>query len=490
MRNIKGWILLLMLVGLGLRLLRIVSEPVWGEEVIYLSISKLTIKDIVLVKHWLIDHPQLYILVSHYWSKVSEWGWWLRLPNIFFYLGSYLILYSLVCELIKNKYLRIIMMSIYAIFPYYVGIEWQAVPYGYAIFFFISSLRFSINSLKVGGSNKDRWLLAASLILWLYTSFEAAYYLLILAIFSIGGFVVGKISRLKYLEMIAVYFFVGLVFLPELVNVVCRLTQMQNLSQGISWYKGGIARFISVIFFPILSWDYLRIIVIPLIMYLSFMLTKLKNVLELWWLWFLALGTWALLVLIGKFGLLVVHPRAFYYLILVMMLFFFGLVDKYWEDSRKRMVSVIIMMGVAIGGLSGYFIDKDMFKATYLYHKTEINAEKARNNYITKLKENREVNYQLVLDNNIKVSGWYNGVSIFGYYFLCMDLPKENREVCKLIERTKRVDNWEPQKDKESFIYVGAISNPDSSNYFEEYCIKNDLECEKWDENNGYYREL
>lgn len=477
-------------VGLMLRGLRILAEPVWGEEVVYVQIAGMSIGDILLVRHWLVDHPQLYLLISHYWSLFSLSGWWLRLPSLFAYLASSYILNKIVERLYRSELSKLGVMAFYALFPYFVGLEWQAVPYAFAIMFFFMSLLACLRVFDGGFVGRNGLWLVISLSLWLYTSFESVYFVGLLFAFSFFMTLLKVLSKKFLVSLVKVLMVVGVVFLPEMIVVLIRMSELQRLSGGISWYSEGIFRFILSLFMPMVSWKVAGLLFTGLFGYLSWRMLKLKMGVSWWFVWFVVIGTWGILSVLGDNFMDVRHPRAFYYLIMAAVMLFLGVLEQGWEYFRARMILMGVGGLVVVCMLVGYVRSPRLVLATYGYHRLGMDFGRVRGSLLELLGGEGGEDLRVVLDDSVKMESWYDAAALYDYYLRCYDLSRVRWGECGLIQERRLQGDWSEEEFDKQKLYLGVFGVTSSHNLFVDSCIEKEINCLVWEEELGRFEEL
>lgn len=227
----KKYLLLLLLIGIIIRYLRMWGEFWWLDEQLYLGVGMLPFKKIVLVQHWLVDHPQVYIILSHLLSRISTNLIWLRLPNlIFFGLGFYY-LNKIAYYLFEERFgYRYALLLFFALHPVFVGIDSQAIPYSLAIALFLASSYYLLTILfaRVIMRMEVAWFLL-SMVLWAYTSFEFIYWFMAVSMYLVV-LLSNKCLRKRIGAVFGTMIVAGLLFLPEVRLVLGRMNEMKKLS--------------------------------------------------------------------------------------------------------------------------------------------------------------------------------------------------------------------------------------------------------------------
>jgi uncharacterized membrane protein len=189
----------LLLLAAALRLAYLGNANFWTDEAWTLWLVRMRLSDILnLVRH--IDfHPPLYYLFLHYWALIfGESPWTLRLPSVFFDLGTLLLIYSLTGRL-AGRGAAIIAGLLYAISAAAAQTAQEARMYSMLSFFLFGSLFFLIRAAESG---KYRyWLLYVMFSVFaLYTHYLSLFFL---AALSLGFLAALALSRLPHRRLLA-----------------------------------------------------------------------------------------------------------------------------------------------------------------------------------------------------------------------------------------------------------------------------------------------
>lgn len=129
---------LIVLVGLGLRLINLQAQPYWGDEVLSLDIVRHFSKlgDLITYIRWVEIHPPLYYVMLHYWV-----GWFgadtlaTRSLSLLFGLGVIILTYILGKRLFKSAKIGLLAAGLIAILPIQIQYSQEARPYIIFTFF-------------------------------------------------------------------------------------------------------------------------------------------------------------------------------------------------------------------------------------------------------------------------------------------------------------------------------------------------------------------
>lgn len=165
---------IIIFIGFLLRLILALKFELWIDEVFYLTTARAnSLLDLILQRHWLKDHPQFYLILVHFWSKVFTSPLFLRFPTLLASIFSHILIFLIVREVLSPK-AALIATFIYAFSHFYIALDWQATPYGLETMFILLSIYFLIKMLF---ANK-RWLIGFVIanVLGFYTDYSFIWY--------------------------------------------------------------------------------------------------------------------------------------------------------------------------------------------------------------------------------------------------------------------------------------------------------------------------
>jgi hypothetical protein len=479
-------------VGLWVRYLRVARELVWGEETIYLGIAKAhSIQDLLLVKHWLIDHPQLYLVWSKVWTMLGTNPFWLRLPNLIVYVLSAVMVVKIGKEIFDSRVMRIVLLGFYGLFPYFVGIEWQAVPYFLAIYFSLLSLYYAVVIIKTTTYANVVGKLGISLALFLYTSFEGLYFAGAIAIFATLAYLFKQLSKVKVWQLGKSLMLAGAIFVPEVIIVFIRMQEFLTLADKFETRGYHTGEFLARLFFlPPFNWALYGVAGIAII-YGYFRFTKNKNErVILMFLTTMLIGSAAIIYVMSVYLQEVRHPRAFYYLVFIAGAIALKLIEGYGKLSRY--VKEGLLIGLLLLTLRYAIVINDNWKeARYAYARPYVETLKMRSELINFLQTQNDKGepYKLVMGDNLMMGRWYEGVYLYDYYFNCLDL--KDRGQCRVIqEASVVVDNNEAIKQEKGQRLVGVFVTLAGIEYFKTEVCPGQQACYIWDYQQVKFSEL
>jgi uncharacterized membrane protein len=126
------------LLGLGLRLINLAQQPLWGDEVLSLDISSYLSHIPQLLRYLAAVevHPPLYYIILHYWVNWFGTGTlFVRLPSVVLGLGCIILSYYWGKIIFSSKKIGLIAALIMAVLPFQLEFSQEARPYIFFCFF-------------------------------------------------------------------------------------------------------------------------------------------------------------------------------------------------------------------------------------------------------------------------------------------------------------------------------------------------------------------
>ncbi|KKS98438.1 MAG: hypothetical protein UV73_C0002G0152 [Candidatus Gottesmanbacteria bacterium GW2011_GWA2_43_14] len=120
------------LVGLLIRVAAAAAFSFWLDEAAMFFTSRYNVTDLLLLQHWNVSHPPLYLLFLHFWQMLGSSEIFLRLPSLLFSGVTLYVSYIIGCRL-KNRVFGLILLSIFAFSNYLISFSWQANTYALAV---------------------------------------------------------------------------------------------------------------------------------------------------------------------------------------------------------------------------------------------------------------------------------------------------------------------------------------------------------------------
>jgi uncharacterized membrane protein len=182
----RGWLVLIVIGGMLLRLINIQTEPFWGDEVLSLAITH-HFQHIPTLIQYLSEvefHPPLFYLALHYWAEWFGYGsrGGIRALSLMFGIGSIVIAYFLGKKIFENRKIGLVAAFLLAILPFHIEFSQEARPY--TILCVVAALSMYVVWEYLQGSRK-RWLfvyIVCSLI-GLYVHYSYAFFLASIGLF-------------------------------------------------------------------------------------------------------------------------------------------------------------------------------------------------------------------------------------------------------------------------------------------------------------------
>lgn len=471
--------------GLHLRYYRVVNELIWGEEAIYLGIARAhSLLDILFVKHWLIDHPQLYLVFMDFWSMLGTDPIWLRAPNLVVYLLSAYIVFKIANLLFTSSLVKFILLGFYCLMPYFVGIEWQAVPYSFAIFFFWGTTYSVLSLIKSSQSREHLYSLIVFLTLFLYTSFESLFlvtsifvFLMILYIFSLAPF--EKLKMLSLGVLLPV-----ILFLPEVIIVLFRLKEFPKLAGHFVEKNYQIWTLLERIFLlqktSILAYVFAAIVVLCGCR----LLLRCLNI--------RVLALFVLSIFVTNFAVInfisnnffeIRHPRGLYLAVATFGILILFMVEAYgrYLSSLKYLPLLLIILLISPNVDQ---VNENWLRAGYTYRRQFSESILLRDELVLFLRQKQmdHTEMYVMLDDNIPIEDWYEGVYLYDYYFKCLDLGSQDH--CNLIQDSQvRVRNLLELANLKEMNLVGIFVSNNTRGYFLDEICQKQQSCYLWNLN-------
>lgn len=483
--NFQSWkialIPIVVVAGLLIRYFRMVSEKVWNDEVFYLLVSKEnSFIDLIKTNHWIVDHPPLYLTFMHFWSQVSTSPLWIRLPNLLFYLFSAYFVYLIGDRLFRSRLPKVLLSLVYATYPYFVSLEWQAIPYALTMWFFLASFYYLLRVFDVTSSNRNVLYCAIYLSLFFLTSFESVYYLISLFLYNIIIFSrTSSVLRGRFFKM---YLLVFVFSLPELLILLSKFQLFAKLSTHWLVWMWGWEEFI----LEVLGIGHVLIfsfICIPPLLFCIWKMLRDKSV--------QGITSLLLTILIGFAGLLsfvssvffyAYHPKAYYYV--VFFIWLMALLIYEWGIVKYGRKAINVLLLMSLSSIFWFYPVKNWIRAEYMYTTDMISPVTIRNATTKLLSEDSA--YVLVTDEEMQGEKWLGAYYLNKYYLECMDLAETSE--CQIIGESRRSKDQILAKKNQKIL--GVIFEPISRKHFEKGLCVFQEQCLLWDIESNEFRQI
>lgn len=466
------WLLLILVVGGGavIRFMRMINEQIWNDEMFYLSVAREhSFKDLITTNHWIIDHPPLYFLQQFFLSQISTESMWLRVPNLIFYVISSYFIYRIGLKLFKSPLNRLLLNLIYAFFPYFVSMEWQAIPYAMTITFFLMSFYYCWSMIRENDT-RSVWLASLFTTLFFYTSFEAGYYIASLLVFWISSFqFVEKSVRLK---MLAFFWLTFVLLLPELWILLGNFNDFASLStHWLKWRWQGEMMIRDV--YAINNFSIALVFIGVGISYLIFQMINDRLVrLKILFLLTLIGGFFMMLWIVSNFFFYASNPKAYYYLFFLIWMLLLGVIE--WGQMKYRKKFTVAVVIILISSISWFYPTKSWVKADYLYIANAPSPYILRDKLMTILKE--DSSWVVLTDQEMGGDDELEGYYLDHYYLECLDMV--DSADCLRIKDSRRTVSEVSRK--RNLKVIGILTDTNSQRYFEKGLCVSQAECLMW----------
>jgi lipopolysaccharide/colanic/teichoic acid biosynthesis glycosyltransferase len=470
-KNKSAVLLVIVTMGALLRIIRMNYEIIWNDEMFYLSVVLRTpLFDLIKTNHWIIDHPPLYFILQYFWSLVSTSAGWLRAPNIIFYLLSSYFIHKIGAKLFRSPITRLMMNAVYAFFPYFVGLDWEAIPYAMTISFFLMSMYYF---WRVVTEAKLRTIALAALFtaLFAYSSFEAGYYIVSLLLFWIAAFpFINKTARWR---MIGFFCLTLILVLPEIWVLLRTFEGFAKLSTHwlIGRWEGrimlydvfGVSNFSFILLLSGLGAIWL------IIQMLLTERTRLKTI----WLGSLFGGFFIALGIVSKYFFYASNPKGYYYFILVAWMLLLSVME--WGKAKYGQKFSGAMMIFILSILVWFYPSRSWIRADYLYVADVPEPYTIREKLMEKLRE--DDTWLVLTDHEMGGDHDFNGYYIDSYYLTCLDMPKSSD--CQRIVEARKPLQYVLKNENNKVL--GVLADFKNQKYFERGVCVLQVECLVWD---------
>lgn len=465
-------VFLLIILGGILRYSRIVRETFWNDEVFYLSVARgNNLVDLLTTNHWIIDHPPLYLIFMHFWSMISTHYLWLRIPNLLFYLVSSIVLLRISEKIFQSKWTNVVMVGIFALFPYFVGLDWQAIPYSLAITFFLLCFNAYLQIPDIHRGEQAWPIAAIFLALFFYTSFEAAYFAGTIFIYNLLTFSrYGKLIQLRYLKM---YGLALAVVLPELLILVKQFPSFPSLSGHWQGWRWGATSMIRDVFSVKRHLSMILSATIIPLLYASMQMLRSENLYRRNVLLLLSilLGFGGFLSLVSNTFFYASHPKAYYYFLIVGFLFVLTCLE--WGMKKSKKITLLILFAFLQTSIWWFYPDKKFILAHYQYVFDSPEPILIRESISRLIEEYPGI--KLVTDMELQEGKWNESYYLNYYYLNCLDLAE--RLDCDSIAKARTTED---ELETSETRIVGILYDEVAKAKFEHYVCFRINTCYIW----------
>lgn len=225
-------IYLILLLALVLRLWNI-NQSLWLDEAAQAIESRHAV-DVILRNMPADFHPPFFHLLTHYWLKLGEAEWVMRMLPVLLGLGSVVFTYLLAKELFGRK-VALISSLFLAINPFHIYYSQELRPYMAGVFFAAASTYFLWK--RITGNFKWWVAYTGTVTAFFYTSYFAPFLIFGQFIFLLTS----KVYRPKMTSfLISLAVTVGL-FLPWVPQISSQLRISSSLAQDLPGWKDAVA---------------------------------------------------------------------------------------------------------------------------------------------------------------------------------------------------------------------------------------------------------
>jgi len=217
------FIVILFLLGLGLRLFLIFSLPLWQDEAFSVWVIQFPFLKILT---GVLDptHPPGYYFFLKLWSLVSGHLFWLRASSLFFFTINIFLLGKIGLALKKGPIFSLILVFLYIFSGYFVIFDWQVRMYAGVVTLILASLFFLLKENLL-------FFIIVNLI-GLYFDYGFLWYLVPLFFFVLFQVIIKKNTHQR--KVLFSLISSVILFLPWLPSL---LRYYQSGIEGIAWTK-------------------------------------------------------------------------------------------------------------------------------------------------------------------------------------------------------------------------------------------------------------
>lgn len=239
MKNKKFFLInaLIILIGIFIRSYFIQIKNIFTDEVFYSEIAlKESLKNIILINHWIKDHGILYYIFLKPFFIFTKNIELVRFSNIFLYLITSIYLIYSIQKAFKSKLLTTIVLFFYSLNHYFVYLSSWISPFNLVVFFSFISI---LSLIKIIFSQKTENLKSCFFDYFIFTTstisaFYSDYSFIILGFFYIFIYIFliffSKKDHLNKLLLIITTQIILIIIVPGLFQLINNLTNVKNLN--------------------------------------------------------------------------------------------------------------------------------------------------------------------------------------------------------------------------------------------------------------------
>lgn len=211
----------LTIAGLALRIINALQAPFWRDEAyIFFTSRYCSLMTLLLQRHWDTAHPPLYFLFLHFWAKVGNDPFLMRLPSL---VTTIFILYAipLVGILVwpTNKKFSFLLLFFYVFSHAQISLNMVARPYPFTILFILVSLGYFYQLRKKERFQKrDAVLFGVLNFFVFFADYSGVWLLLAYAAYIAGAFVLRRKVNPAIVKGLAITGFFCLLWFPVMLK--------------------------------------------------------------------------------------------------------------------------------------------------------------------------------------------------------------------------------------------------------------------------------
>lgn len=311
-------------------------------------------------------HPPLYHVFLHFWMIFGHSEIWIRLPSVFFGLGSIIVLYR-IAVLLGDRKEGLLSVILLTLSPYHIWYAQEARPY--MLFVFLSLL----SSLFILQKNWIRY--TVSIVLSAYTNYFTPFVFLGHAVYM---YCFDKKNSNKFIKSILV---TGILFIPWLPFF------LQQLTVGTNGFFSGWSNIVSFPWARSVPLTFAKFIfgrgtfenkvvyaslILPIVMLFGFSIVRLLNKKE-GKITLILFAIPFIFAVILSFFLPIVAPQR---LIFLMPLFYLILakgvttVSKIWKSAMVVLVVLVSLSGI-IQYYTNPYVQREQWRESVSYIESD-----------------------------------------------------------------------------------------------------------------------
>lgn len=221
---VKIYAAVVVCVGLLIRLTLISKLHINGDEINFYEIGIYTsFKDIITIKYWAIDYPQIYFLFVRFISLFSTELIHIKIANQIFYLISAIFVYKIGEKLYFHSYTSLIPLIIYSASSFLIENEINVNPYSAATAFTCIIIYYYLNT-KEKASLNNLLFLVIGIFIGTHISYSVLFVVLAIIVDAL------LLLQKEYAKFIRIFIFIGLAVSPSIIQIILSINNFSSLT--------------------------------------------------------------------------------------------------------------------------------------------------------------------------------------------------------------------------------------------------------------------